>query len=105
MALYGVARLIDILGIAFVPGASEDVAVSVGFNTLTRPDGADGAIIVPYPNSTATFTLKGVDRDTGLALSPISPSIVTCAANIGITVAGANTTLIVRWFCISGTPF
>ena len=79
------------------PGGSTHVDLSSGFNTLTRPTGADGAVIFPDPSNTATLTLKGVTGDTGLALSKLAPSVIMCAGNIGIT-AGAATKVGVKWF-------
>lgn len=79
------------------PRPSDSVALSTGFNTLTRPDNADGVVIFPDPSNTQTLTLKGVTGDTGLALNTKAPSVVTCAANVGVT-AGGNTTVAARWF-------
>lgn len=91
----GVYRIKEVINQG--PRPSESVALSSGFNTLTRPDGADGAVIFPDPSNAATLTLKGVTGDTGLALNTLEPSVITCAANIGIT-ASAGTTIAVRWF-------
>jgi hypothetical protein len=79
------------------PPAASSVSLSSGFNTLTRPTGADGVVIFPDPSNTQTLTLKGVTGDTGLALSTKAPSIITCAANVGITAGGATTVAAV-WF-------
>lgn len=90
-----VYRLIEVLQQG--PSKAQEVSLSTGFNTLTRPTGADGAVIFPDPANAQTLTLKGVTGDTGLALHQQAPSVVTCAADIGIT-AGGNTTVAVRWF-------
>ena len=101
MAKYGIVPLINFMS---VPDAAADaVALNSGFNTLTRPAGADGAVIVPDPANTQTLTLKGITGDTGLALSKTIPSVIPCAANIGITAGGA-TTVAVRWFTIGAAP-
>lgn len=101
MAKYGIVPLSNFL---LVPDVAADaVALSTGFNTLTRPAGMDGAVIIPAPGTTATLTLKGVTGDTGLVLSSITPSIITCAADIGVT-ASANATVAVRWFKIGVAP-
>jgi hypothetical protein len=79
------------------PRPSDSVSLASGFNTLTRPAGADGVVIFPDPSNTQTLTLKGVTGDTGLALNTKAPSVVTCAANVGVT-AGDATTIAARWF-------
>ena len=79
------------------PQNAEHVALSSGFNTLTAPTGADGAVLLPDPTQSATLTLKGVTGDTGLALSTRAPSVVMRAGNIGITASGA-TKIAVVWF-------
>lgn len=90
-----VYRLIEALETPARP--SESIALSSGFNTLTRPSGADGVIIFPDPANTQTLTLKGVTGDTGLALNTKAPSVITCAANVGITAGGAAV-IAARWF-------
>lgn len=90
-----VFRLIEVLRQG--PRASDSVSLSSGFNTLTRPAGADGVVIFPDPSNAQTLTLKGVTGDTGLALNTKAPSVITCAANVGIT-AGDATVIAARWF-------
>jgi hypothetical protein len=91
----GVARLREVLQQG--PRPSESVALANGFNTLTRPTGADGVVIFPDPANAQTLTLKGVTGDTGLALNTKAPSVITCAANVGVTAGGA-TVVAARWF-------
>lgn len=91
----GVYRIVEVIQQG--PRPSESVALSGGFNTLTRPAGAAGVVIFPDPSNTQTLTLKGVDLDTGLALNTKEPSVVMCAANVGLT-AGGSTTIAARWF-------
>lgn len=102
MAKYGIIPLSNLI---LVPDtAAEVVALTTGFNTITRPAGQDGALIIPdITTPSVTLTLKGVTGDTGLLLSSIVPSIITCAANIGLTVSG-NTNPSVRWFKIGVSP-
>ena len=91
----GVHRIREVINQG--PRPSESVALSTGFNTLTRPAGADGVAIFPDPANVATITLKGVTGDTGLALNTKEPSVVMCAADVGLTVS-ANTVIAARWF-------
>jgi hypothetical protein len=91
----GVLRIVEVIKQG--PRPSDSVALSPGFNTLTRPAGADGVVIFPDPSNTQTLTLKGVTGDTGLALNTKEPSVIMCAANVGLT-AGDATVAAVRWF-------
>jgi hypothetical protein len=91
----GVFRIAEV--ILQGPRPSESVTLAGGFNTLTRPAGADGVVIFPDPSNTQTLTLKGVTGDTGLALNTKEPSVIMCAANVGLTAGGA-TTIAARWF-------
>lgn len=57
----------------------EELAVTLvsGANTITVPSWAAGAVIVlPTANTQAT-TLKGVSGDTGIALSPTLPGLLS----------------------------
>lgn len=93
----GVLRIAEVVRQG--PRPSDSVALSGGFNTLTRPAGADGVVIFPDPSNTQSLTLKGVTGDTGLALHQTAPSVIMCAANVGLTAGGA-TTIAARWFRI-----
>lgn len=102
MAKYGVVPLSNFLLVA--DEAADVVACTTGFNTLTRPAGMDGAVIIPDPTTPdVTLTLKGETTDVGLLLSSNIPSIVACAADIGLTVSD-DTNPAVRWFRVGTSP-
>jgi|SRR5689334_16751848 len=73
---------------------SQVSSLTIGFNAFTIPTGQatvpSAVTIVPSTTNTIGMTLKGVTGDTGIPLSPNSPSCValaTTATTFGITAA------------------
>lgn len=52
-----------------------------GANTIAVPSWAGTMIIVPNPSNIIALTFKGVAGDTGVAMSPDQPWIVSFAAS------------------------
>jgi hypothetical protein len=69
------------------------VAVGAGFNAITVPTGATAVLIEPPAANAQTITAKGVTGDTGIALSPTQPSVLSLGTSpsLGLTVGGAVT--------------
>jgi hypothetical protein len=56
-----------------------------------------GVIIVPNPANTQTLTLKGINGDTGIPLSPVAPTMISWPASPPATfvlTAGGNFTTV-----------
>lgn len=80
------SNLIEILNLILASGA----------NTIAVPTWANYCLIEPSPGNTEGLTLKGVTGDTGVAISPVNPTLLsfpaTTPADIVITAAGLLTT-------------
>ena len=78
-----------ILGQFLVPMGSRDETLNLfyssGFNAIVTPAGAQGCIIIPAADQTATMTLKGVTGDTGILLSITEVTVLSTVANFGLT--------------------
>ena len=61
-------------------GTVTDVVLASGANTVTVPTGAAGCLIIPPSANTVALTLKGVGADTGVAISPSAPCLLTFPA-------------------------
>lgn len=79
-------------------------ACGVGANTVnvpTLPTQAIGVVIIPPSTNTNAITLKGVTGDTGIAISPNTPTLLTFAtvppASFVLTIATATTEIGFRW--------
>jgi hypothetical protein len=75
------------------------VALASGFNSVTKPSGADVVLIVPLPDDAITITLKGVTGDTGLVIASATdraPTLLNVTGSaIGLTVSDDTTATIV----------
>jgi hypothetical protein len=71
-------------------GGPTAVALSSGNNTITGPAGTTGALVVPPAGSMVAKVLKGVNGDTGIALSNTLPFFVS-AASFVINAASGET--------------
>lgn len=80
------------------PRPSESTALTTGDNTITKPAGADGAVVFRDASDTTTMKLKGVGADTGITLVGLCPIVVTCSGASFVLNVSANTTCAVRWF-------
>lgn len=82
------------------PGDVDQLSLGSGFNAITVPATAKGAIIIPAITGVVALTLKGVTGDTGIALSKNSPNLISFDTSppvtIGIT-TGSATTLRIVW--------
>lgn len=76
------SNLIEILNLVLASGA----------NTIAVPTWATSVLIEPSSANVEGLTLKGVTGDTGIAISPTQPTLlsfpVTTPANIVLTAAG-----------------
>jgi hypothetical protein len=73
------------------PGAvPTNVALVSGNNTITLPTGTQVVLIVPPAGSANAKTLKGVNGDTGIALNPALPTLLTVASSVTSIVINAT---------------
>lgn len=56
---------------------STSVTLAATNNTISVPSFAAGCLIIPNPLSTIAMVLKGASGDTGTALSPSQPTLLT----------------------------
>lgn len=80
------------------------IGLANGFNAIKNPDTTNDRffILVPPRGNTTGLTLKGVTGDTGLALNPNGPIVLSLPASsqpasVGITTTGAITGVKVYW--------
>ncbi len=74
-------------------GQNQLVDLSSGNNTITVPSNAVGVTIVPPADNTDVLTLKGVNGDTGIIISPADPMFLSLdgASSFVINASGAVT--------------
>ena len=74
-------------------GQIQVVDLSSGNNTITVPDDAVAVTIVPETGNTAVITLKGVNGDMGIILSPVDPCSLSLdgVTSFVLNVSGAVT--------------
>jgi hypothetical protein len=75
------------------PAVNTIQALTTGNNTITVPTGSKAVTIIPPSTNTQSITLKGVDADTGIALSLIDPSSISLSgvSSFVLNVGGAVT--------------
>ena len=61
-------------------GTNELTSLSSGNNTITVPSGAIAVTIIKALTNTVALTLKGVNGDTGIALSLTDPDSISLAS-------------------------
>lgn len=86
------------------PGSITIHALTTGNNTITVPSvtgfTVKAATIIPPSDNTQTITLKGVNGDTGVAISPSDPTSIgfgTAPANFVLSVGGNINGLRILW--------
>lgn len=81
------------------PGSIETIELVAGNNTITVPDNAVSATIIPPSANEETLTLKGVNGDTGIGLARISPTSIGLASGVTsfVIAAGDDMTIRIVW--------
>lgn len=80
------------------PGSIQVYELTTGANTITVPDGATGATIIPPSTNTETITLKGISGDTGIALALTSPTSLGLATVTSfVLTVGGDVVLKIIW--------
>lgn len=89
---------------AVSPGSITIHELAAGNNTITVPVATGvtvkGATIIPPAGNAQTLTLKGVNGDTGIALSNTDPTSIafeTAPANFVLTAGGTISGLRIVW--------
>jgi hypothetical protein len=80
------------------PRPSEHTVLANGNNTITKPTGADGAIVFMDPANTAVVLLKSVNADQGIIQDKTGAFAITCGGASFVINVDANTVAAVRWF-------
>jgi hypothetical protein len=83
------------------PMYSQYINLSNSNNAITSPTVAGGVIFTPPTANTNTITLKGVNGDTGIAVSKIASCLFTfdtTPANFVITTGGAINACELFWY-------
>ena len=82
------------------PGELRTITLANGFNTITPPTGATGAVLIPPSANATSITFKGVTGDTGLRLHNTNPTFVTLNAatdTFGLTTGAQITSFRIIW--------
>src|SRR5580700_3494287 len=82
------------------PGQEQVLALSSGNNTVSVPTGAQSVTLVKTVNgvtNTATLTFKGVNGDTGYALSPTVTDKISVSGSSFVINASASTSIRAFW--------
>ena len=82
------------------PGELRTITLASGFNTITPPTGATGAVLLPPAANTTSITFKGVTGDTGLRLHNTNPTVITLNAatdTFGLTAGASITSFRIIW--------
>lgn len=79
--------------------APTSATLANGFNTVSVPAGVIGVLIKPPPTSAIALTLKGITGDTGVPISPSTPTYLALPAGTGSFGVTANgvVTLLLAW--------
>jgi len=82
------------------PGQEQVLSLSSGNNTVSVPTGAQSVLLVKTVNgvtNTATLTFKGVNGDTGYALSPTVADKLSVGGSSFVINASAVTSIRAFW--------
>ncbi len=79
--------------------ADNTTVLSSGDNTINVPTNAVSAVIIPPSGNTVALILKGVDADTGIALSLTFPSVLSLAVaqTTFVLNAASGVTVVIQW--------
>jgi hypothetical protein len=89
------SQTFEALQVSTGSGQIQQVTLSSGNNTITVPSGAVAVTIIFPEDNTVAVTLKGVNGDTGIALSLTDPTSIGLAS-VSTFVLSAASTVTVR---------
>lgn len=75
-------------------GQNQSITLSSGNNTITVPSGAVAVTIIPPAGNANALVLKGVNGDTGIAISKVDPCSISLLSVSSFVINAGGTTIV-----------